>query len=274
MSFAGVRVLSFESRRAKEIAELIRLNGGEPFVAPSLVEVPIENNTDAFQFADRLYAGELDMVIFLTGVGARFLARVLATREPESRLPDALRHVTIVARGPKPVAVLREWQVPVHVQVPEPNTFRELLQAVEHRPGRRVAIQEYGRVNPDLVAGLESQQREVTSVPVYQWALPPDTQPLQQATDDLLAGHYRAVLFTTGIQIDHFLQIAARSGQVEAVKQALRRVFVASIGPTCSEALRAHGIAPALEPSHPKMGILVREAGLAYSRLHPESSQA
>src|SRR5690606_707660 len=71
MSFAGKRVLSLESRRAVETAELIRRNGGEPFVAPSMREVPLERNEAAFQFAERLLSGEFDMMIFLTGVGTR-----------------------------------------------------------------------------------------------------------------------------------------------------------------------------------------------------------
>ena len=71
MSFGRANVLAFESRRANEIGELIRINGGEPFVAPAVVEVPLEINDQAFRFADRLYAGDFDMMIFLTGVGAR-----------------------------------------------------------------------------------------------------------------------------------------------------------------------------------------------------------
>ena len=51
MAFAGKRVLSFESRRATETAELIRRNQGEPFVAPSMREAPIERNEEAFRFA-------------------------------------------------------------------------------------------------------------------------------------------------------------------------------------------------------------------------------
>ncbi len=264
MSFRGARVLALESRRAKEIAELIHLNEGQPFVAPALVEVPIENNPDAYQFADRLYAGDLDMVIFLTGVGARFLSRVLAMREPETRFAEALRSVTVVARGPKPQAVLREWQVPVHISVPEPNTYRELLEAVKPHPGQRVAVQEYGRPNQELIDGLVEQGRSVLSVPVYQWTLPLDTELLQKAVDGLLVNQFGAVLFTTGVQVDHLLQIAEERNQAEAVKEALRRCFVGSIGPTCTEALQEHGISPALEPSHPKMGMLVREAGLAF----------
>src|ERR1700749_4796349 len=110
MAFRHARVVAFESRRAKEMGELIRINGGEPFLAPALVEIPLEHNQEAFAFADRLYAGGFDMMIFRAGVGARLLQRVLATRGPETQFTEALRGLTVVARGPKPVAVLREWQ--------------------------------------------------------------------------------------------------------------------------------------------------------------------
>jgi uroporphyrinogen decarboxylase len=42
-------------------------------------------------------------------------------------------------------------------------------------------------------------------------------------------------------------------------------MVVGSIGPVCSQALRAHGIEPDFEPAHPKLGHLVKEAA---SRTH------
>jgi len=265
MSFGHAKILAFESRRAKEIAELIRINGGEPFVAPALVEVPLEHNEAAFAFAGRLYAGEFDMMVFLTGVGARFLQRVLSSREPDDRFLEALRKLATVVRGPKPAAVLREWQVPVTISVPEPNTWREVLSAVESRPEKSVAVQEYGRPNPELIEGLERQGRRVTRVPVYQWRLPEDTAPLEEALRNLLDGAFAAAVFTTGVQIQHFLDVAGQRKQREAALEGLRRLFVASIGPTCSESLRECGLTPGFEPSHPKMGILVREAAAEFA---------
>lgn len=248
------------------MAELIRINGGDPFVAPALMEAPIEQNDRAFTFRDRLYAGEFDMVIFLTGVGTRFLDRVLATRDPEDRFRSALRRLTVVARGPKPTAVLREWNVPVSISIPEPNTWREVLAAVAPRAERRVAVQEYGRPNPELLEGLAAQGREVLAVPVYQWKLPDDTRPLMEAMDSLLHGKFQVALFTTGVQIEHFLEVAVERGQRDEAIAALQRAFVASIGPDCSESLRACGIKPQMEPSHPKMGLLVREAAAEYAK--------
>ena len=268
-SYGNRNVLAFESRRAKEIAELIRLNGGKAFVAPALLEVPLEQNEKAFEFADCLQSGGFDMVIFLTGVGARYLGKVLGSRDGEERLPAGLRKVKVVARGPKPAAVLREWQVPIDVQVPEPNTHRELLAAVEQVSARRVAIQEYGRANDALVSGLEAQGRIVTSVPVYQWRLPDDTAPLAEALRRLLAGDFDVSVFTTGVQIEHFLEFAEQRGQRSEAASALRNTFIASIGPTCSEALRNCGLSPALEPSHPKMGVLIREAAQQFGAASP-----
>jgi uroporphyrinogen-III synthase len=260
VKFSGLRVLSLESRRAAEMAELIRRQGGTPLVSPSMREVPLADNSAAFAFAERLFAGAFDMVVLLTGVGARQLNRLLAARFPESAFADALRNVTVVARGPKPVAALREMGLTAALIAPEPNTWRELLAVTEGRPERRIAVQEYGRPSPELLEGLRSRGAEVTSVRVYRWDLPEDTGPLREAVRGLAAGEFHVVLFTTGVQMGHLARIAREMGLEDAVLQALRRAKVASIGPTTTEALEEFGIQPFMEPSHPKMGYLVKEA--------------
>ena len=259
MPFAGLRVLSFESRRATEIAELIRRQGGDPFVAPSMREAPIENNPEAFAFAERLFHGEFDMMILLTGVGTRALDKVLASRYPPHAFAEALRKIAVVARGPKPLAVLREIQVPVTIAVPEPNTWRELLAATATRPERKIAVQEYGKSNPELLAALRARGAEVTAVRVYQWDLPEDTAPLREAVRRIANGQADVAMFTTSIQLTHLFRIAAETGEEEPVHNSLRQMVIASIGPTTTEALEEFGLRPDIVPSHPKMGFLVKE---------------
>jgi uroporphyrinogen-III synthase len=265
MPFDGLRVLSLESRRAAEIERLIRSQGGSCVVAPSMREIPLENNNLAFEFAARLFGngqsgGDFDMVIFLTGVGARLLNQVIETRFPAGALAHALRGVAVVVRGSKPLAVMREWSVPVAITVPEPNTWREVLAATEGRPERRIAVQEYGRPTPELVEGLRHRGAEVTTVPVYQWDLPEDVGPLRDAARRLAAREVDVLLLTTSVQILHLLRVASNDGIEEKVRSGLRQTVVASVGPTTSETLREIGIEPDLEPSHPKMGFLVSEA--------------
>ena len=109
-------------------------------------------------------------------------------------------------------------------------------------------------------------------MPVYRWALPDDIEPLRSAVNAIVRGELDVALFTTSVQIVHLMQVADSMGQSNAIRDALRRMVVASIGPTCTEELRNQGIAADLEASHPKMGFLVREAAAAQSRPAPSET--
>jgi uroporphyrinogen-III synthase len=268
-SFDGLRVLSLESRRAAELAKLITTYGGQPIVAPSMREVPLESNTEALAFARILLAGKFDVVIFLTGVGTRALLGVVETTHQRDAYIAALQRVKVVARGPKPVAALREIGITPAITAPEPNTWHELLRALDdagraspefNLQGARVAVQEYGVSNPELLAGLKERGAQVTRVPVYQWALPQDLGPLRAAIAAIAEGTVDVALFTTAVQAIHLFQVAAEMKLEGPVRNGLARAIVASIGPTTSEELQRRGIPADLEPSHPKMGYLVKEA--------------
>jgi uroporphyrinogen-III synthase len=264
--FAGLRVLSLESRRATEMAKLIETYGGVAVVAPSMREVPLETNTEAQDFTRKLLRSEFDAVILLTGVGTRALTRVAETVCPREEFVATLKRIPVVARGPKPVAALKELGITPVVTAPEPNTWRELLAALDENRNalplkdKRIAVQEYGAPNAELLAGLAERGAKVTQVPIYEWALPENIQPLHDAVTALTNAKIDVALFTTSIQIIHLLKIAAETGKEKETAAAFRKILVASIGPVTSEELRAHGIAIDMEPSHPKMGFLVNEA--------------
>lgn len=264
--FAGLRVLSLESRRSREIAHLISNQGGQPTVAPSTREVSRGSHPDGQRFASGLLADQFGMVIFLTGVGTRALARAIEPLCPAPQFVAALARTTVVARGPKPAAALRELGVPIGVQVPEPNTWREILEALDQAaeqiplPGRRVAIQEHGEPSLELYAGLRERGALVFPVRVYQWALPEDTGPLREAITALSRKQLQVALFTASVQVHHLLEVAGEMRLRGEVVESLQQMMVASIGPITSLALRDAGVAVDLEPSHPKMGFLVREA--------------
>jgi uroporphyrinogen-III synthase len=173
----GLKVISFESRRAVEIAELIRRYGGEPFVAPSMREVPIEQNRDALELLPALEAGKFDLLILMTGVGTRTLIQILLTQFSQENIIAALRRVKLVARGPKPVAVLKELGLQPAITVPEPNTWREILSTFDGSidvRSKRIAVQEYGIPNPELTSALEARGATVSTISIYRWELPND----------------------------------------------------------------------------------------------------
>jgi uroporphyrinogen-III synthase len=274
-SFKGLRVLSLESRRAKEVEKLIRTYGGEAVVVPSMREVGLESNEEALGFADRLLRGEFDLVVFLTGVGVRTMLNIVQARFDKEEFLEALRKVKIAARGAKPTTVLRELKVPVHVISEEPSTWRELLQAIsetfgESLGGMKIAVQEYGASNPEFLAELSSRCEDLSKVPVYQWALPEDLQPLRECVLGLVNGMIDVVLFMTAVQVIHLFQVAEQMGSADQLRDALQSTVVLSIGPTTSEELAHYGIQPDFEPSRPKMGFLVNEAAQYAARLLEE----
>jgi uroporphyrinogen-III synthase len=235
-SLQGLKVISFESRRAVEIAELIRRYGGEPFVAPSMREVPLEENRAALELVPELEAGKLDLLILMTGVGTRTLDQVLLTQFSQARIAAALQRVRLVARGPKPVAALKE------LGLTPPIT-----------------VQEYGIPNPELTSALRARGATVSTISIYRWELPEDLDPLRQAIETITQGDADVVLFTNGAQVDHLFRVAAENNHTDSLREGFQRAVVGSVGPICTQVLEQYGIDPDIEPAHPKMGSLIAE---------------
>ena len=263
--FAGLCVAAFESRMAVEMGRLITHHGGQPLLAPTMRELPLDENHEALAFGDRLLAGDFDMLILMTGVGTRTLIATLETRHPRERILEAFRKVRRICRGPKPVAALKSFGLDPGLTVPEPNTWEEILKTLDEKEsvrGLRVAVQEYGISNLELLQGLKERGAEVTRVPVYRWTLPEDLTPLQNTLREIKAGRVSVALFTNANQVDNVMQVARDMGLLEETRAGLSLAVVASVGPICSQSLAHHGVAADLEPPHSKMGPLVKEASL------------
>ena len=262
--FNGLRVLSFESRRAKEIAQLIANNGGRPMVAPSTREIATPNE-DEQKLIQGILNGDFDVIIFMTGVGARALIEAAEPFASREKFLSSLRNLQVIVRGPKPAAVMREFNIPVALTVPEPNTWREIVAVLDKNPeivpleNRRVAIQEHGEPSPELYGALRERGADIFAVRIYRWELPENLAPLQNAVRSLINNAIDVVLFTSSVQYVHAAKVAAQMGVEQQFKSALNGSLVASIGPVASEALRKNGIRVDVEPSHPKMGFLVKE---------------
>ena len=268
--FNGLTVASFESRMAAEMTRLIERHGGRPLVAPALREIPLEDHSAAIRFGEQLLTEGLDVLILLTGAGTATLFEILHRRYPKDKIASALKNTILIARGPKPVAALKSLGFQPTLTVPEPNTWVDVVSTLDdYRPvqGLRVAVQEYGLPNLDLREALKQRGASVVSVPVYRWALPEDTAPLRQVLGELLAGHVQVMLITNAAQIDHVMQVAEQDGQSTQFRESCKKVVVSSIGPTASERIRSHGLSVDFEPSHGKMGILVKETSEQAHRL-------
>ncbi len=261
--FGQLRVAAFESRRAVEMGRMIEKQNGVAHVSPSMRELPLSENAQAIEFANRLVTGQVDIVIIMTGVGFKHLLAAVEKRFPRERFLDSLSDIVTVARGPKPVAAMKEVGISATYRVPEPNTWRDVLSTIDQNmpiTNSRIVLQEYGIANPSLIAGLEARGAIVTNLKVYKWALPEDIGPLTENVKRISRGEADVVLFTSAHQIRNMLEIAKAESLESELRTGLRNAMVASIGPTTSECMRDYDLPVDFEPSHPKMGHLVVES--------------
>jgi len=257
----GKVVATFEARRSLEMAGLIARNGGVPYTAPALREVPLDNAGEVQAFVQGVIAAPPDIFICLTGVGTRALFE-----RAEDRLPDlleALSRCTVVARGPKPVAVLRQNKVRIDLVPPEPNTSHELMDML--RPlglrGKTAAIQHYGEPNEFLRNALWAEGAFLREVSLYRWEMPEDQGPLLGFLSDVQEGRIDVVAATSKSQVRNLFGLAEHFDQGEALKAALGRLVIAAVGPVTAEEWRAFGVHVDVEPEHPHMGHLVLAIG-------------
>ncbi|MCX8071252.1 MAG: uroporphyrinogen-III synthase [Candidatus Binatia bacterium] len=254
-------VVAFESRRAAELAEMIRRHGGIPVSAPAMRELPRDNRDELIAYVEQLRQGHFDVVILLTGVGLRTLVRQVSDQLSAPEVAEALRRATLLARGPKPVAALRELGLLPDKVVPEPYTWREILALVDRElpvAGKTVAVHEYGLPNDELLRELGRRGAAVHSIAIYRWEYPQDLLPLRQGIRTILEGKAAVAVFTSANQVHNVWAFVEGEFEPELQRwqEQLRRMVVASVGPVCSQALRHHGVEPDLEAAPPKMGVL------------------
>lgn len=244
------------------MTRLIEKHGGVALVSPSMRESPLDDDRPAIDFANRLIGGEIDAVLLLTGVGVKMLVEKVEKHVGRQRLLDALSDVPTLARGPKPVAVMRDLGLTPTHRAPAPNTWREVLATLDTQlpvANLSVAVQEYGATNPSLIAGLEARGARVERVQVYQWSLPEDTAPLEENVRRIADGGVDVVMLTSANQLNNLFAVADQLDLSDRVREGLQRAVVVSIGPTTSERLRSLDLPVDIE-STGAMGKMVADA--------------
>ena len=78
--------------------------------------------------------------------------------------------------------------------------------------GARVAVQEYGVPNQQLIDALIARGASVLPVPVYKWALPEDLDPLRRAVAAIAGRAIDVLLLTSGVQLAHLWQVVEMMG--------------------------------------------------------------
>jgi uroporphyrinogen-III synthase len=253
------QIVLLEARMETELASLARRHGLEPVSVPALREEPADCADEVSELIDALSRNDVDYIIFQTGVGAATLLDEAENLNRRDELIEALKRTKVVARGPKPTAVLARCGLRPAVSAREPFTTAELIDAMRSfdMADKNVALLHYGEPNLSLAESLVHRGARLRQLLLYEWRLPADTTRLIRLIDELIDHQYAAIAFTSQIQARHLFQLATEVGKEAQLREAIDDIAVASIGPTCTAALSKLGVRPRVEPERPKMGPLI-----------------
>ena len=110
------------SRRASELAHLITIFGGRPYLAPTVgIEARQDISKEAEFFINKILEERVDYVIFMTGPGVYALMSTAKNLGIEKKFAEALQQTTVVARSLKPKIALAKHGIKTDI-IPKENT--------------------------------------------------------------------------------------------------------------------------------------------------------
>lgn len=256
-ALSGYTIGVTADHRRDELASLLENRGARVVIAPALRIVPIADDAELRDAIRACLESPPDVVVISTGVGMRGWLEAAdgwGLREP---LRAALSDAYLVGRGPRARAAIRS--AGLHDQwSPEGESYEEVVDHLAARgiAGLTVAIQLHGESQPECTEALEAAGARVIEVPVYRWAPPTDSAPLERLVDLVVGRLVDAVTFTAAPAVGALLRTAGPQG--DALLGALKTdILVACVGPVTAAPLRRYGV-PVVAPARARLSALVR----------------
>ena len=279
MSLSGLIVGVTGSRRASELARIIRAFGGIPYVAPTIgIEVNQRINEEAGYFAHKILKEKVDYAVFMTGPGVYSLMSAARNLGIEQDLIQILQEVTVVARSLKPKEALAMHGIKTKI-VPEDNTSKGIAQLLRHRglAGKRVFILWHGSYSSELKTELEAEGADVFESLTYMYStglnkdgadilktmgyeyIPPEETKVLRLIEDISNAYVGAITFTSPPAARQLFKIASQHGLKESLRGSLNRsVIVVAIGPSTQKALEENDVRVDVMPTMYKMGSMIK----------------
>lgn len=245
MSDAEPRMLAAVFRpddgRGAAAADLLEALGADPLVDPMLEVVP----TGALPRTDA------DYVVLTSTTGVEIVAGERGKSGPGDDA-DGADHAewtaddaTVCAIGETTADALRERGYAVDV-VPDEYSSSGLVDALEADvAGARVEVARSDHGSAVLTDGLNAAGAYVHETVLYRLERPSDAG---ESATRAAAGDLDVALFTSSLTVEHFLEIAAERGEVDAARAGLGDAVVGAIGQPTRDTAEDAGVEVDLVP--------------------------
>lgn len=280
MSLCGITVAVTSSRRASELANLIRKFGGIPYIAPT---IGIKNNsplkTECDHFLQTISNKKMHFFIFMTGVGVFNLFQNLQKSNRYNIINEKLKDTIVVARSNKPKMELAKFGIKTNF-VPSINTTDGMLDLLKNFDvkNKNIGILWHGESSASFKSKLESLKANVFDFSSYTYStsleqtnakmlremgyhyVAPSEEKIEKLIEDLMKGEVDSIAFTSPPAVKEFFELAKREDKFNSLKIMLNNnVLVVSVGPSTSKMLAQFNVQVDIMPTTYRMGSMIKE---------------
>ncbi len=257
---AGFGIGITADRRWEEQAELFRRRGATVVHGPTIRTLPVGPDEELQVVTAALADNPPAVLIANTGIGIRSWFAAADSWGLGEELMRSLENTKIYARGPKASSALQLSGLDVYARATS-ERLDDLIDLVvaDGVSGLRVAFQPGGDQSLEAIRVLEAAGARVSTVPVYRWIMPTETEPAEQLIRSVVAGELHAVTFTSAPAARNMFLIADEMEVADRLREALNgKVIAMSVGPVCSAALLELGVRDPIQPHRFRLGTMVR----------------
>ena len=280
MSLCGITVAVTSSRRASELANLIRKFGGIPYIAPT---IGIKNSsplkTECDHFLQTISNKKMHFLIFMTGVGVFNLFQNLQKSNRYNIINEKLKDTIVVARSNKPKMELAKFGIKTNF-VPSINTTDGMLDLLKNFDvkNKNIGILWHGESSASFKSKLESLKANVFDFSSYTYStsleqtnakmlremgyhyVAPSEEKIEKLIEDLMKGEVDSIAFTSPPAVKEFFELAKREDKFNSLKIMLNNnVLVVSVGPSTSKMLAQFNVQVDIMPTTYRMGSMIKE---------------
>lgn len=280
MSLRGITVAVTSSRRASELADIVRKFGGIPYIAPTIgIKNNSQLNSECNHFIETVSNERMHFFIFMTGVGVFNLFQNLQKLHKLNTVIEKLRDTIVIARSNKPKMELRKFGIKTNF-VPTINTIDGILNLLKRYDikNKNIGILWHGDSSISFKKKLASLGANVFDFTSYSYSagleqtnatmlkemgydyVAPNEEKIKILIEDIMKGTVDSITFTSPPAVKEFFEFAKRNNKINSLKEMLNsNVLVVSVGPSTSKMLARFHVLSDIIPTTYRMGPMIKE---------------
>lgn len=280
MSLRGITVAVTSSRRASELADIVRKFGGIPYIAPTIgIKNNSQLNSECNHFIETISNERMHFFIFMTGVGVFNLFQNLQKLHKLNTVIEKLRDTIVIARSNKPKMELRKFGIKTNF-VPTINTIDGILNLLKRFDikNKNIGILWHGDSSISFKKKLASLGANVFDFTSYSYSagleqtnatmlkemgydyVAPNEEKIKILIEDIMKGTVDSITFTSPPAVKEFFEFAKRNNKINSLKEMLNsNVLVVSVGPSTSKMLARFHVLADIIPTTYRMGPMIKE---------------